>query len=112
MAKNHRQKVKGNRKGKIRSGRRNTYSKYKHKLKPTPKQNPFVFDFNDDWTSPLQEGGVEACKVRVANGMKCYCLEKCGCRSCRRVASCSSYTGDTDDCITACKTCSNHKPCV
>ena len=103
MAKNRRKKVKGNRKGVLRSGRPNTYKKYKHKLKTAPERKPVVYD----WTLPEGSDGVEACKARVANGMKCYCLEVCGCRNCD---SCKTLN-PPPDCYAPCMSCSNHKPC-
>jgi len=62
------------------------------------EKNVFGFSF------PKDENDVEACKTRVVDGMKCYCVEACGCRECN---DCEVPT-----CFSGCKTCSNHKPCV
>ncbi len=64
----------------------------------------------NDYTFPKGKDDVEACKVRVANGMQCYCLEVCTCRKCK---GCSKLTENPDGCLTncKCKTCSNCKPC-
>lgn len=74
---------------------------YKSEVKPIPEAEGYSFS---EYSFPFGEGGVEACKARVANGLKCYCLEVCKCRNCGRLASCSSHPGDTDECTSKCKT--------
>lgn len=78
-------------------------TKYKHKLKPTKEYKPIVLD----WTRPSGSADVDACKERVANGMKCYCLDVCQCRNCDGC----SVLEHPGDCYAPCRTCSNHKPC-
>ena len=74
--------------------------KRKNKVRNKVKKEPYV----PEYTFPLDEDDVEACKARVADGMKCYCLEQCGCRECNEC--------EVPTCLRGCKTCSNHKPCV
>ena len=105
----HRNSVKNKRN--VKTGLRNRFKPRKRKSKYWNKYSPgnYTFDYTRYSLPSSMDGGVEGCKARVAEGMKCYCLEVCRCRNCdgcRTIA----YP-NLDECFPLCKTCDKHVPC-
>jgi len=105
----HRNRVKNKRNAK--PGLRNRFKPRKRKSKYGREYFPtLILSRETNYSSPWSiDGGVEACKARVEEGMKCYCLEVCWCRECGGCRT--SKTLPPDDCVPLCKTCSKHVPC-